>query len=84
MAPSTSAAAELVGEVRAKPASISERLASHPFVRALAAGEVSKTWLERFAGEQRSVSAGDGATTSPMTAYEGPEFLTDRPAGNHG
>lgn len=42
MAPSTSAAAELVGEVRAKPASISERLASHPFVRALAAGEVSK------------------------------------------
>ena len=68
MAPSTGAAAALVDEVRDELAPIEEKLASHPFVSALAAGEVPHASLERFAGEQHWIISSDRRSFAHLTA----------------
>jgi thiaminase len=68
MASSTSAATALVDQVRSELASIDERLASHPFVTALAAGGVPMASLERFAGEQYWIISSDRRSFAYLTA----------------
>jgi thiaminase len=58
MASSTSAAA-LVDQIRAELAPIERKLASHPFISALARGEVPTASLARFAGEQHWTISSD-------------------------
>jgi hypothetical protein len=60
MASRTSAAA-LVNEVRSELAPIERKLASHPFLKALARGEVPNTSFERFAGEQHWIISSEPA-----------------------
>jgi thiaminase len=66
MASRTSAAA-LVNEVRSELAPIERKLASHPFVKALARGEVPNTSLERFAGEQHWIISSDRRSFAYLT-----------------
>jgi len=68
MASSTSAAAALIDEVRSELAPIDGKLASHPFVSALAAGEVPTASLERFAGEQHWIISSDRRSFAYLTA----------------
>jgi thiaminase len=67
MASSTSAAAALVDEVRAELAPIEGKLASHPFVSALAGGEVPTASLQRFAGEQHWIISSDRRSFAYLT-----------------
>jgi thiaminase len=68
MTSGTSSAAALIDEVRAELAPIEARLASHPFVSALAAGEVPTASLERFAGEQHWIISSDRRSFAYLTA----------------
>jgi thiaminase len=67
MASSTSAAAALVDEVRSELAPIEEKLASHPFVKALAMGELPSATLGRFAGEQHLIISSDRRSFAYLT-----------------
>jgi len=68
MASGTGAAAALVDEVRLELAPIEGRLASHPFLKALAEGEVPNASLERFAGEQHWIISSDRRSFAYLTA----------------
>jgi len=60
-------AAALVNEVRSELAPIERKLAGHPFVKALARGEVPTAALERFAGEQHWIISGDRRSFAYLT-----------------
>jgi hypothetical protein len=68
MASSVTPAAALVSEVRAELAPVNRRLANHPFVARLDAGDISKETLERFAGEQHWIISSDRRSFAYLAA----------------
>jgi thiaminase len=65
---SSTSAATLVDEVRTKLAAVDRKLASHPFVNALAAGKVPTASLQRFAGEQHWIITSDRRSFAYLAA----------------
>jgi thiaminase len=68
MASNTSAAGDLVNQVRSELAPIEKERASHPFVSALSAGAVPNASLERFAGEQHWIISSDRRSFAYLAA----------------
>lgn len=72
--PPTTPAAALLEQVRRDLAPVEQALSDHPFLTALAERRVSRTVLERFAGEQYSIISGDRRSFAFLAARysEGP------------
>ena len=77
MTPDQTTAAALVREIRSDLAPIEEKLANHPFVAALAAGDVPRPTLARFAGEQHWIITSDRRSFAHLASR-----YADQPAGD--